>query len=52
MDYDEFVSREDIASEELIIVDNACSTDDLFSFSNKNWKAKLILKAGKLATLN
>ena len=29
MDYDEFVSREDITSEELIIVDNTCSADDL-----------------------
>ena len=49
MDYDEFVSREDIASEELIIVDNTCSTDDLFSFSNKNWKAKINLESGKIS---
>ncbi|MEC8378427.1 MAG: membrane protein insertase YidC [Pseudomonadota bacterium] len=49
MDYDEFVSREDIVSEELIIVDNTCSTDDLFSFSNKNWKAKINLESGKIS---
>ena len=49
MDYDEFVSREDISSEELIIDDNACSTNDLFSFSNKNWKAKINLESGKIS---
>ena len=49
LDYDDFVSREDISSEELIVADNACSTDDLFSFSNKNWKVKINLESGKIS---
>ena len=39
---------EDISSEELIVDEAACSTDD-FIFNNKNWKAKLNLENGKIS---
>ena len=47
-DTDDFVSDNDIVSEETFLIAETCSDNDSYSFSNENWKAKIDLKTGKI----
>jgi len=47
-DTDDFVSDNDIVSEETFLITETCSDNDSYSFSNENWKAKIDLKTGKI----
>ena len=47
-DTDDFVSGNDIVSEETFLIAETCSDNDSYSFSNENWKAKIDLKTGKI----
>ena len=49
LDNEEFVSREDIYSEEIFVDEAACGVNDFIYIDNKNWKAKVNLDNGKIS---
>ena len=49
LDNEEFVSKEDIYSEEIFIDEAACDVNDFIYLSSKNWKIKVNLDNGKIS---
>lgn len=46
-----FVSRDDIIEDEVFLLEETCSTNNLFLISNDVWKIKIDLPSGKISYL-